>query len=53
VQPEATAKQKAQKPTTPALDMPSAAGSSEDDDEPKTLEEAFSKLNKIKKGSKK
>lgn len=53
VQPEAAAKQKAQKPTTPALDMPSAAGSSADDDEPKTLEEAFSKLNKIKKGSKK
>ena len=53
VQPEASAKQKAQKPTTPALDMPSAAGSSSEDDEPKTLEEAFNRLNKVKKGSRK
>lgn len=35
--------------TTPALDMPQASGKS-DDDEPKTLEEAFMKLNKSKKG---
>ena len=53
VQPEAQTKQKTQKPTTPALDMPSAAGSSAEDDEPKTLEEAFSRLNKVKKGSRK
>ena len=35
--------------STPALDMPSSTGTS-DDDEPKTLEEAFAKLGKIKKG---
>lgn len=47
-QPQQQEKEKA-KPTTPALDMPQASGTA-DDEEPKTLEEAFNKLSKMKKG---
>lgn len=48
-QPQAQAVDKKAKASTPALDMPQASGVA-DDEEPKTLEEAFNKLSKMKKG---
>lgn len=48
-QPQQPQQKKQQPASTPALDMPSSTGTS-DDEEPKTLEEAFAKLGKMKKG---
>ena len=45
--------QKKNKPTTPALDIPSGASGAGEDDEPKTMAEAFAKINELKrKGNK-
>lgn len=41
--------QKKNKPTTPALDIPSGASGAGEDDQPKTMAEAFAKINELKK----